>query len=114
METIQNSQKTKSEICWIESPKRKRYEFDTNFLELNKTTEELLPLWHRLNVFGIEIFFHIKIQANLQFVPIFSYHFFAEGEKVPYISKNFMGKFLIFIYFVPFCTNVYPAFFKNS
>ena len=45
MKTIQNLHKIKSETCWIESPKRKRYEFDTNFLKHKDTTAELLPLW---------------------------------------------------------------------
>ena len=44
MKTIHNSHKTKSETFWIESPKRKRHEFDTNFLVYNNTTVELLPL----------------------------------------------------------------------
>ena len=89
------------------------------------------------------MFVYIKIQANLQPTPIyvtatglgpvstnifntvctdiFITFFYAKGcwrghkfqVKVLFISKNFMESFLIFIYFVPFCTKVYPTnFFK--
>ena len=51
MKTIQNLHKIKSETCWIESQKRKRYEFDTNFLEhkdTNSRASALMTDWNFL------------------------------------------------------------------
>ena len=114
MKTIQNSHKTKSETCSIESTKRKKYEFDTNSLEHKNTTAELLPFWQIGIFWERNISSHKHSEKPLICTNIFI-SFFCTREcwrghkfqlKVPFISKNFIN-FLIFIYLLPFCTNFY-------
>ena len=104
MKTIQNSHKTKNETCWIESPKRKIHEFDTNFLKHNNTTAELLLLWHT-GIFWDRNFSSHKnsdkplISTNI-FISFFCTRRCWRGHKFqskfPFISNNFMNKFLDF------------------